>query len=454
MKRAIILAAGQGKRMKSAVPKVLHEICGRSMLWYTVTELRRANVEDITLVANETLQASLAEHDLGDIRVVIQERALGTGDAVRVALDALPEIAHGQVLVVSADMPLLHAAIFHRVFAELDAKYAMSLATVVHDADSNFGRIVRLADGSIERIVERRDCTPEQASIVEMNAGCYAFLESALRKVLPFVQNNNAQQELYLTDTLALIRAQEQRISAVQIEQREHALGVNDRVELAIARKAMNARLCDEYMRAGVTIIDPATTYLEPELEIGQDTVIYPNTTISRLSTIGRESVIGPNVRLSHAKIGANTIVRESVIVDSTVDDHCEIGPFAHLRMGSVLAHDVRIGNFVEIKRATLDSGVRAGHLSYLGDAEVGEGANIGAGTITCNYDGKKKHRTTIKKRAFIGSNSSLIAPVTIGEGALTGAGSVVTRDVPDQGRVVGNPAKPIESRKGDPAWR
>jgi bifunctional UDP-N-acetylglucosamine pyrophosphorylase/glucosamine-1-phosphate N-acetyltransferase len=447
LKRAIILAAGQGKRMKSAVPKVLHEVCGRSMLWYTVSELRRAGVDDITLVASDTLQAALGEHDLGKLRIVIQTEALGTGDAVRVALNELPQAEAGQILIVGADMPLLHADLFLKVFAQLDATRTMSLATVVHDAGSNFGRIVRLPDGSIERIVERRDCTPEEAEIVEMNAGLYAFAEKTLRAVLPLLNNVNAQQEYYLTDTLALVRAQRESIAAVPITEREHALGVNDRNELALARKALNERLCRQYMSAGVTIIDPAATYLEPELEIGQDTVIYPNTSITRLSRIGARCVVGPNTRLSHATIGARSEVRESVIVDSTIGADCEVGPFAHIRMGAVVKDDVRIGNFVEIKNSTLDKGVRAGHLSYLGDAEIGEASNIGAGTITCNYDGVRKHRTIVGKRAFIGSNTSLIAPLEVGDGALTGAGSVVRRNVGNGERVVGNPAKPLPAR-------
>lgn len=448
MKRAIILAAGQGKRMKSELPKVLHEVCGRTMLWYVVRELRRAKVDDITLVASDLLATELQGHDLGELRIVIQEQALGTGHAVRVALDALPVHDAAQMLVVSADMPLLHAGIFDHVFAQLDAQNVMSLTTVIHDAHSNFGRIVRAADGSIERIVERRDCSDAEAAIDEMNAGCYAFDEAALRKVILALKSDNAQQEYYLTDTLSLLRADLQRIAAVKIGQREQALGVNDRVELAIARKAMNARLCEEYMHAGVTIIDPATTYLEPELKIGRDTVIYPNTMISRLSVIGEHCVLGPNTRLSYAKIGAKTTVRESVITESIVGENCSIGPFVHLRMQTVVGNDVRFGNFVESKHSRVADGVRAGHLSYIGDADIGEGVNIGAGTVTCNYDGKQKHTTTIKKGAFIGSNSSLIAPLTIGEGALTGAGSVVTKDVPDAGRVVGNPARPLVAAK------
>jgi bifunctional UDP-N-acetylglucosamine pyrophosphorylase/glucosamine-1-phosphate N-acetyltransferase len=448
LRRAIVLAAGQGKRMKSAMPKPLHEVCGRSLLWYTVTELRRADVEEITLVASAELEAALGpSHDLGDLRIVIQEEALGTGDAVRLALAALPEAEAGRILIVGADMPLLHADIFHRVFAELDGARAMSLATVKHEVSSNFGRILRLPDGSIERIVEVRDATAEETSVGEMNAGCYAFAEASLRAVVPLLTNANAQREYYLTDTLALVRARRENVAAVPIEEREHALGVNDRSELAVARRALNERLCRQHMSAGVTIIDPATTYLEPELEIGRDTVIYPNTTISRLSRISVACVIGPNTRLSEASIGARSVVRESVVIESSIGADSEVGPFAHLRQGSIVADNVRVGNFVEVKQSRLAAGVRVGHLSYLGDAEVGESANIGAGTITCNYDGVRKHRTVIGKRAFIGSNTSLIAPVEVEDDALTGAGSVVTRRVGRGERVAGNPARPLPTR-------
>ncbi len=454
MRRALILAAGQGKRMKSALPKVLHTVCGRSMLWHVVQALRQAAVEDIVVVASPEVAASLASQEYGSLQVVVQENPLGTGHAVQVALAGLPVQQDGQILIVSGDMPLVQAALLNEVFAQLDEHTVMSLASVQQDVSSHFGRIVRAADGSLEGIVEHRDATPDQAAITEMNAGYYAFHEGTLRQIITALRPENAQQEYYLTDTVALVRAAAQRIAVVEIRDREHALGVNDRVELARAHQALNARLCAEYMRAGVTIIDPSTTYLEPELAIGRDTVLYPNTMISRLSEIGEGCVIGPNVRLSNAKIGARTTVRESVILDSTVGADCEIGPFAHLRMETILGDDVRLGNFVEVKHSRLGRRVRAGHLSYLGDAEIEEMVNIGAGTVTCNYDGQKKHRTLIKKAAFIGSNTSLIAPVTIGAGALTGAGSVVTRDVADHVRVVGNPAKPLPARTGEPAWR
>jgi bifunctional UDP-N-acetylglucosamine pyrophosphorylase/glucosamine-1-phosphate N-acetyltransferase len=311
---------------------------------------------------------------------------------------------------------------------------------------SNFGRVIRRGH-DVERIVEVRDATPAELEVDEMNAGIYAYDEASLRESVGRLRNDNAQGEYYLTDTIADFVGSGKRVVPVMAGDHLHVLGINDRIELAIARKEMNKRLCAQYMREGVTIIDPDATYLEPELQIGRDTVIYPNTTIGRLSSIGEECVIGPNARLSNAQLGQRVAVRESVILDSTVGNDVHIGPFAHLRNETVLADSVHVGNFVEVKNSKLARHVKASHLSYLGDAEIGENSNIGAGTITCNYDGVRKNKTAIGRNVFIGSNSSLIAPVTIGDGALTGASAVVTKDVPPGERVAGNPARPLPKK-------
>jgi bifunctional UDP-N-acetylglucosamine pyrophosphorylase/glucosamine-1-phosphate N-acetyltransferase len=311
---------------------------------------------------------------------------------------------------------------------------------------SNFGRVIRRGT-DVERIVEVRDATPAELAVDEMNAGIYAYEEDALRDAVGRLRNDNAQQEYYLTDTIEDFVKNGKRVVPVMAGDHLHVLGINDRVELAQARKEMNRRLCAQYMRDGVTIIDPETTYLEPELAIGRDTVIYPNTSIGRLSEIGEECVIGPNARLSNATLGNRVEVRESVILDSELGDDIHVGPFAHLRSNTVLASRVHIGNFVEVKNSSLAEGVKAGHLTYLGDAEIGAQTNVGAGTITCNYDGVRKNKTTIGSNVFIGSNSSLIAPVSIGDGALTGASAVVTKDVPPGERVAGNPARPLPKK-------
>ncbi|MBV9719177.1 MAG: bifunctional UDP-N-acetylglucosamine diphosphorylase/glucosamine-1-phosphate N-acetyltransferase GlmU [Candidatus Eremiobacteraeota bacterium] len=445
MIRAIVLAAGKGTRMKSARPKVLHEICGRPMIWYVIRALRAAGIEEILVVVNDELQEQLAR-----LRVdsVLQSPQLGTGHAVRVALEQLEPRA-GRIVVACGDMPLVTEEIFRSMAGSLDGDSqgaAMSLMTVRMPLPSYFGRIVRRGT-AVERIVEVRDATSEQLAIEEMNAGIYAFDERRLREAVTHLRHDNAQSEYYLTDAVEYFVKSGDRVAPVVAPDPLHVLGINDRVELAQARREMNARLCAQHMRDGVTIVDPQTTYLEPELEIGSDTVIYPNTTIGRLSTAGCACVIGPNTRLSHAKLGDRTIVRESVIVDSTLGSDVTVGPYAHLRGKTVLDDGVHVGNFVEIKKSKLARGVKVSHLSYLGDAAIGAQTNVGAGTITCNFDGVKKNQTTIGRDVSIGSNTSLVAPITIGDGALTGAGSVVTKDVAPGERVVGNPARPLPKK-------
>jgi bifunctional UDP-N-acetylglucosamine pyrophosphorylase / glucosamine-1-phosphate N-acetyltransferase len=446
MTRAIVLAAGKGTRMKSARPKVLHEICGRPMLWYVVAALRRAGISEILVVIGPQLREEIAHFD---VTSVVQEEQLGTGHAVKVALDALPARS-GRLIVACGDMPLVTSELFEGMAGCLDGgggdAAVMALVTVKMPLPSNFGRIVR--DGPrIERIVEMRDATPEQLAVDEMNAGIYAFDEAALRDAVTHLRTDNAQREYYLTDTVAHFVGAGKSVRPVLAVDHREVLGINDRVELAQARKAMNARLCAAHMRDGVTIVDPDTTYLEPELEIGEDTVIYPNTTISRLSVLGRACTVGPNSRLSNANLGERVTVRESVVSDATIGNDVFIGPFAHLRGETVIADRGHIGNFVEIKKSNLARRVKVSHLSYIGDATIGEETNVGAGTITCNFDGTQKHRTIVGRDVSIGSNTSLVAPVTLGDGALTGAGSVVTKDVGSGERVAGNPARPLPGK-------
>jgi bifunctional UDP-N-acetylglucosamine pyrophosphorylase / glucosamine-1-phosphate N-acetyltransferase len=445
MMRAIVLAAGKGTRMKSALPKVLHDVCGRPMLWYVLRALRSAGIDEIFVIANDELLPRLDEFGVSG---VLQSLQLGTGHAVKVALEAIAPRSGGRMLVAYGDMPLVTDEVFRGVVGSLGDGdgTAMALVTVKMPLPSNFGRIVRRGR-DIERIVEVRDATPDELAIDEMNAGIYAFDEDQLRESVRHLSDDNAQKEYYLTDTVASFVRRGRRVRPVPCGQHLHVLGINDRVELAVARREMNARLCSQHMRDGVTIIDPEATYLEPELTIGRDTVIYPNTSIALLSEIGEGCVLGPNARLSNARLGRGVTVRESVLSDTIVGDDVSIGPFAHLRGETTLASGVHVGNFVEIKNSRLASGVKASHLSYLGDTVVGENTNIGAGTITCNYDGEKKNATSIGSDVFIGSNSSLVAPVSIGDGALTGAGSVVNRDVLPGERVAGNPARPLPKK-------
>jgi len=444
--RAVVLAAGKGTRMKSARSKVLHEICGRPMLWYVLRALREAGIDEIVAVVNEELAEEIAAFDVAS---VLQSPQLGTGHAVRVALDRLEAHEGGRIVVACGDMPLVTPEIFRGLIGTLQEarqEAVMALITVKMPLPSNFGRIVRRGS-AVERIVEVRDATPQELAIDEMNAGIYAFEEGPLREAITHLRDDNAQSEYYLTDTVGYFARAGKGIRPVLASDHLHVLGINDRVELARARKEMNQRLCARHMRDGVTIIDPETTYLEPELEIGNDTVIYPNTSLSRLSRLGRGCVVGPNARLSHAELADRVTVRESVIIDSKVGSDVSIGPFAHLRGETQVAERAHIGNFVEIKKSSLARRVKVSHLSYLGDAVVGEETNVGAGTITCNYDGEQKNATKIGRGVSIGSNTSLVAPVTVGDGALTGAGSVVTKDVPSGERVAGNPARPLPKK-------
>ncbi len=447
MTRAIVLAAGKGTRMKSARSKVLHELCGRPMLWYVVTALRGAGIDEILVVVNRELEEHIHRFDVDG---VLQAEQRGTGHAVRVALERLEPCPSGRIVVACGDMPLVTEEIFRGMVGSLDAAErdgaVMSLVTVKMPLPSYFGRVVRRGP-VVERIVEVSDATPDELAIDEMNAGIYAFDEAALREAVTHLRDDNAQSEYYLTDTVRYFVDAGRHVRPVLATDHLHVLGINDRLELAQARREMNARLCAQHMRDGVTIVDPETTYLEPELEIGSDTVLYPNTTIARLSKIGKSCVIGPNTRLSHAVLGERVTARESILINVTLDNDVSVGPFAHLRDETSLAQRVHVGNFVEIKKSRLARGVKVSHLSYLGDAEIGEETNLGAGTITCNFDGTQKHPTVIGRDVSIGSNTSLVAPVSIGDGALTGAGSVVTRDVPSGERVAGNPARPLPKK-------
>ena len=437
--------------MKSARPKVLHELCGRPMLWWVLEALRASGVDEVVIVTSPDLDTLL---DAFGVRTVVQPEQLGTGHAVRLALDAI-EPREGCLLIAYGDMPLVDPTIFEDVQAAVDpdAGTALALVTARMPLPSSFGRVVRASTGSAQarnaeqRIVEAKDCTPEQLALDEMNAGIYAFDEAALRAAILQVGTDNAQREYYLTDTVELLIASGHRVAPVPVADYRSVLGVNDRVELAEARALLNARLCEAHMRSGVTIVDPATTYLEAGVEIGRDAIILPNSLIYGTTRIGEETCIGPNSRIGNAVIGARCEVRESVVTSSVIADDVKIGPFAHLRGDSRVGAETRIGNFVELKNAELAEEVKANHLTYLGDATVGPRANIGAGTITANFDGVRKNRTEIGADAKIGSNNTLVAPVRVGDGATTGGGAVVTRDVEPGDKVAGVPARSIAKK-------
>ncbi|HVA38078.1 MAG TPA: bifunctional UDP-N-acetylglucosamine diphosphorylase/glucosamine-1-phosphate N-acetyltransferase GlmU [Candidatus Dormibacteraeota bacterium] len=453
--RAVVLAAGKGTRMKSALPKVLHPICGEPMLAHVLRALEEAGVGDVSVVVSPEVLDRLEELPGGAPRTVIQEPQLGTGHAVQVALADLPP-ADGPLLICSGDMPLVTGELLRRALDALRqapasgalAGAACALVTARMPLPSSFGRIVRDGEGRVRAIVEARDAAPEQLAIDEMNAAIYAFDERLLRAALPKLSNRNAQGEYYLTDVVALAVAEGQSVIPVPCDDYRITLGINDRVELAAARRIMNARLCERWMREGVTIEDPETTYLEAGVALARDVTILHNTALRGSTRVGEGSTIGPDSELIDAIVGRSCAIRRSVVTQARLGDGVLVGPFAHLRPGADLSDGVHIGNYVEVKKSRLGKGTKANHLTYLGDAEIGSKVNIGAGTITCNYDGVQKHRTTIGDEAFIGTNSSLVAPIEIGAGALTGAGSVVIRNVAAGERVAGNPARPLPPKR------
>ena len=437
------MAAGKGTRMKSRTPKVLHQLCGRSMFEHVLAAVQGAGADAIVAVVSPELRDPLGA--MG-VPTVVQEPQNGTGHAMQLAMAALPA-GDGQVLVASGDMPLVPAQVLRSVVDGREKAGApLALLSARVPLPTNFGRVIR-DGGRVTRIVENVDATDAERRIDEVNTGVYCFDEAALRRHLTGLRPDNAQGELYLTDCIAAIVREGGAVEAVLCEDARSVIGVNNRVDLAAARAVLQGRILESLMLSGVTIVDPAATYVDVDTQVGNDSVIFPNTHLCGKTRIGTGCRIGPNALLENATVGDGVHIWYSIVRDSAVAAGGSVGPFAHLRMGADAGEGTKIGNFVELKNTRMSKGAKAQHLAYLGDAEIGEEANIGAGTITCNWDGKNKNRTHIGKKAFIGSNSSLVAPITIGDEALTGAGAVVIRDVPAGERVVGNPAKPIKKK-------
>jgi bifunctional UDP-N-acetylglucosamine pyrophosphorylase/glucosamine-1-phosphate N-acetyltransferase len=431
---AVILAAGQGTRMKSSRPKVLHDILGRPMLAYLIDTLKAVGVEDIVLVVGhqaEAVQAALKDYDL---RFVVQEPQLGTGHAVHVAMSAVPE-STGTVMVLCGDAPLISkesiVALHQR---HKDTGAAITVQTIELADGAHYGRVLRDAAGCVTAVVQAKDSKdqPEILAIREINTGAYCFEASFLWQGLTKIPKSPVTGEIYLTDLIHIARERGRGVEALVDPDWEALLGINSRQELAGATRTVKRRINDRHMSQGVTFIDPETAYIEPLVTIGKDTIIYPNVYLQGKTVIGEDCVIEASVKIVDSTLENNVHVKMGcVVTQSRVGAGVDIGPYAHLRPLSDLRQGVHVGNFVEVKKSVLHEGVKAGHLTYLGDAEVGAGTNVGAGTITCNYDGVHKHRTIIGEKAFIGSNTALVAPVTVGAGAYVGAGSTITEDVP-----------------------
>jgi bifunctional UDP-N-acetylglucosamine pyrophosphorylase/glucosamine-1-phosphate N-acetyltransferase len=427
----VIIAAGEGTRMRSALPKVLHPICGRPMIQWPLLAAREAGAERVVVVDNP--KRLLAAHLPEGVESVIQEQPRGTGDAVAAASGAIDPDA--PVLVINGDMPLITGeAIAAAVETHRELEAAATIVTMELDDPSGYGRVIRDGDGAVERVVETKvagDASPEELAIREVNAGLYVFDGAALLAALAHLRSDNAQGELYLPDVLPRLRAAGKAVHAHPLGDPDLARGVNDRVELAIVTRLAQARIHQAHQRAGVTIVDPASTHIDATVAIGEDTTIEPATHLRGRTRIGARCSVGPASSLIDSTLADDVTVRHSYLDGATAGDGVTIGPFAYLRPKAVLRENAKAGTFVEIKNSTVGPGSKVPHLSYVGDADIGEGSNLGAGTITANYDGRNKHRTTIGSRVRVSVDTSFVAPVTIGDDAYTAAGSVITQDVP-----------------------
>jgi bifunctional UDP-N-acetylglucosamine pyrophosphorylase / glucosamine-1-phosphate N-acetyltransferase len=441
--QSIILAAGQGTRMRSNLPKVLHPLLGKPLIYYSLEAAAKVTGTTPVVVighGGEEVRKVVGEA----ARFVLQEPQLGTGHAVQQTRKVL-QGQSDQVLVTYADMPLLKADTFqHLVEAHQSHSGPITMLTVVEDDPRGFGRIERNEAGEVTAIVEEAEASPAQLEIHELNASVYCFDADWLWENISDIPLAK-KGEYYLTDLVGMAVRQGLPVQAMVLPDKEEAIGINSRVHLAEAEAILRKRINREWMLAGVTLVDPAATYIEPGVRIGQDTVIYPNTFLQGSTVIGENCVLGPNTVIKDTQVGIRCEILSSVVERATLEDDVDIGPFAHLRKGAHLAKGVHMGNFGEVKNSYLAPGVKMGHFSYIGDANIGEDTNIGAGTITCNFDGKRKHKTEIGKGVFIGSDTMLIAPLKIGDGARTGAGAVVRRDIPDYTLAVGLPARNIK---------
>lgn len=433
---AVILAAGKGVRMVSAIPKVLHPAAGKPMVAHVINQVKAAGIKDIVLVVGagrEKVEEAMSEEQ---IQFVVQEQQLGTGHAL---MQAGPAVDHeGQVLVLAGDTPLLRSQLLKELmsFHQQQGSAATVLSCGV-DNPYGYGRIIRDKEGFLERIVEEKDADDSQKVIKEINSGIYCFNARTVFEKLSCLKNSNAQGEYYLTDVIEILKGENQPVAVYMSPDSESVYGVNDREQLAYAESVLRRRINSQLMKDGVTIIDPLSTFIDSEVKIGSDTTILPFTIIEGKTVIGQNCKIGPGTRIDSSLIGNGVNIESSRIKQAQIGDDCNIGPFAYLRPETILHNGVKVGDFVEVKKSVIGEKSKIPHLSYVGDAQVGKGVNIGAGTITCNYDGHNKYQTVLEDGVFIGSNTNLVAPVKIGKNSFTGAGSTITRDVEDNSLAV-----------------
>lgn len=451
----IVLAAGAGTRMKSKKPKVLHEILGRPLVKWPIASLREAGIDDVTVVVGpEDEQVKDAVSDIAN--VAIQQKKLGTGDAAKAAM-ASPALAdfEGSVVLVYGDCPLLTPdTIRNLVDTRIQQDAACVVLTFRVEDPFGYGRIIRedtfdadIPAGGVVAIVEQKDASESEAAVTECNSGFYCFDAQALREALGKITNDNAQGEYYITDVVSILRDAGHAVVALETPDVEECFGVNSRVQLVEASRVMQARLNRAHMEAGVTMLAPELVWIGPDVTLERDVTILQNVTLMGTTSVGEDSVIGPDTRLTDTVVGAGCTIDETVAVEAQIDEGATTGPRAYLRPGAHLCRNAKAGTHVEIKKSTIGEGSKVPHLSYIGDTTMGSGVNIGAGSITCNYDGAHKHETHIGDGTFIGSDTMMVAPVTIGSDVTVGAGSVITKDVPDDALAVARARESVYER-------
>lgn len=426
---ALILAAGQGKRIKSKLPKVLHKVCGKEMVNHVIDTVRAAGFQEVNVIIGKGAEKVKSDTSSREVSYSLQEEQLGTGHAVMCAGDYLKG-KKGTVAIFTGDAPLIQVDTVKRFLAyhEQEKNSATLLSSIISDP-TGYGRIVR-SGSEVLKIVEHKDCTEAELNINEINAGMYLFDIEELLSSLKLLSNNNSQGEYYLTDVIGILKSKGKRLGALPVDFQE-TLGVNSRGELAIAEEIMRKRINKKHMDDGVTIIDPHSTYIGSDVEIGQDTIIYPNNVLEGKTIIGEDCILYPNCRICDSIIKDNVTIQGSVILNSEVGEGTDVGPFAYIRPDSIIGKNARIGDFVEIKKATIGDGTKVSHLTYIGDAEVGKHCNFGCGTVVVNYDGNKKHKTIVGDNVFIGCNTNLVSPVVVKDNSYTAAGSTITKEVP-----------------------
>ena len=431
-KYALILAAGEGKRMKSETSKVLHQVCGKEMVNHVIDIMRKSGFDDVNVIVGKSKEQVMEKTRNRNVSFSVQEEQLGTGHAVLCAKAFLTD-KEGTVAIFTGDAPLIREETVKGLLETHEAGgFSATLLTSVIEDPTGYGRVKRTGE-EVEKIIEHKDCTPEELLLKEINAGMYLFDVKELLEALGLLKNNNVQGEYYLTDVIEIMKDKGLKVGAV-ITEFDETLGVNSRSQLAEAEEILRKRINRFHMDNGVTLIDQNTTYIGADVVIGYDTIIYPNNVLEGNTIIGKGVTLYPNSRIVDSTIGDSVTVTSSVILESSVGKNTKVGPFAYIRPECVIGEDVKVGDFVEIKKSTIGNGTKISHLTYIGDAEVGSHVNFGCGTVVVNYDGKNKFKTIVKDNAFIGCNTNLISPVTINEGAFTAAGSTITDDVPEGG--------------------